>query len=80
MRYARPEIIKVVMKEFVARGLDKKYSKKIAEWQKYYKEQEFAVKLDKQMEEERKRFEKGLKKWTSKELEEFVIEGLDCLK
>ena len=32
------------------------------------------------MKAEIKNFEKEIKKWKPKELEEFVIEGLDCLK
>lgn len=68
------------MKEFIARGLDKTYAKEIAEWQKYYREQKFAKKLSKEMKEEVDRFQKTIKKWKTKELEEFIIEGLDCLK
>jgi len=68
------------MKEFIARGLDKTYAKEIEEWKKYIREKKFAKKLDKQMKDEIKRFEKEIKKWEPKELEEFVIEGLDCLK
>ena len=68
------------MKEFISRGLDKVYVKEIAEWKKYIDEQKFAIKLDKQMLDEIERFRRTLKSWTPKELEEFVIEGLDCLK
>jgi len=68
------------MAEFLRRGLDRVYSKEIEEWKKYYREQKFAKKLDKQMKAEIKRFKEDLKKWKPKELEEFVIEGLDCLK
>ena len=68
------------MKEFIARGLDKKYSKEIEAWKKYKREQKFAKKLDKQMKNEIERFRKTIKKWKPKELEEFIIEGLDCLK
>ena len=32
------------------------------------------------MKEEIERFQKELEKWKPKELEEFIIEGLDCLK
>lgn len=80
MRIAKKEIIKVVVKEFIARGLDKVYAKEIEEWKKYYREQKFAKKLDKQMKEEIERFQKTIKKWEPEGLEEFVIEGLDCLK
>ena len=76
----KTEIMKAVIKEFLSRKLDKVYSKEIEEWKKYIREQKFNIKLDKQMKAEIKRFKKDLKKWTPKELEEFVIEGLDCLK
>ena len=76
----RNEIIKAVVKEFIRRKLHKKYSKEIGAWEKYMREQKFAKKLDKQMKEEIKRFQRTIEKWTPKELEEFVIEGLDCLK
>ena len=76
----KAEIIKAVIAEFLRRGLDKVYSKEIEEWQKYYREQKFAVKLDKQMRDEIDRFTKEIKLWTVPELEEFIIEGLDCLK
>ena len=76
----KKEIIKAVMKEFIARGLDKNYSEEIGEWQKYYREQKFAKKLDKQKKNEIERFQKTIKKWKPDELKEFVIEGLDCLK
>ena len=79
MEIAKKEIIKAVIKEFIARELDKVYHKEIEAWKKYYREQKFAKKLDKQMREEIKRFQKELKKWKPKELEEFIIEGLDCL-
>lgn len=78
--FGKNEIIKAVVREFIARGLDKTYAKEIAEWQKYYREQKFAVKLDKQMKTEIRRFRKEIKGWTPKELEVFVIEGLDQLK
>ena len=80
MRIAKKEIIEVVVKEFIARGLDKVYAKEIEEWKKYKREKKFAKKLDKQMKEEIERFRKTIKKWEPEELEEFVIEGLDCLK
>lgn len=80
IRYARHEIIKIVMTEFIARGLDKTYAKEIEEWQKYLREKKFAIKLDKQMKVEIRRFQEIIKTWKLKELEEFVIEGLDCLK
>lgn len=76
-KLAKYEILKKVMKEFTARGLDKTYAKEIAEWKKHIDEKRFAVKLDKQMKDEIKRFQKTIKKWTPKELEEIVIEGLD---
>lgn len=68
------------MKEFIRRKLHKKYSKEIEIWEKYMREQKFAIKLDKQMKEEISRFIKTIKKWTPKELEEFMIEGLNCLR
>ena len=77
MEIAKQEIIKAVMKEFIARGLDKKYAKEIKAWKKYQKEKMFAIKLDKQMRDEIKRFRKTIKEWTPKELEEFVIKGLN---
>ena len=36
------------------------------------REQKFAIKLDKQMKDEIKRFQKTIKKWEPKELEEFI--------
>ena len=72
----KDEIIKAVMKEFIARGLDKTHTKEIKEWQKYYKEQEFAIKLDKQMKDEIERFQKTIKKWEPRELKEFVCPDL----
>ena len=69
-----------MVKEFLKRGLDKKYSKEIAEWKKYIDQKKFAIKLDKQMRKEIARFKRQLKKWSTKELEEIVWEGLDCLK
>lgn len=62
------------MKEFIARGLDKTYAKEIEEWKKYKREKKFAGKLDKNMKDELKKFEKNIKKWTPKELEEIVWE------
>ncbi|MBA7574505.1 hypothetical protein ES708_16314 [subsurface metagenome] len=72
----KTEIIKAVVKEFLRRKLHKTYAKEIAEWQKYYREQKFAIKLDKQMRDEIDRFKKEIKGWKPKELEEFIIEGL----
>lgn len=80
IRYAKYEIIKAVVKEFIVRGLDKTYAKEITEWKKYIDEKRFAVKLNKQMKKEIERFKKEIKGWTSKELEDIVWEGLDCLK
>ena len=68
------------MKEFITRELDKDYSKEIGEWKKYIKEQKFSIKIDKQMKTEINSFRKEIKGWTIRELEEIVIEGLDCLK
>ena len=76
----KKEILRAVVKEFIFRGLDKVYSKEIAEWKKYIDEQKFSIKLDKQMKDEIERFRGTIKSWTPKELTEFVIEGLDCLK
>lgn len=76
LELAKYEIIKAVMKEFIARGLDKVYVKEIEDWQKYYREQKFAVKLDKQMKDEIERFQKTIKKWEPKELKEFVCPDL----
>lgn len=67
------------MKEFVARGLEKKHSKEIEAW-KYMREKKFASELDEEFMDEVERFEEDIKKWKPKELEEFIIEGLDCLK
>jgi len=60
------------MKEFLARGLDKVYAKEIEEWKKYKREKKFAKKLDKKIKDEIERFEKNIKEWTPKELEEIV--------
>ena len=60
------------MKEFIARGLDKTYSKEIKEWKKYQREKKFNKKLDKQMRDEIERFRKTLKSWTPEELKEVV--------
>lgn len=60
------------MEEFIARGLDKKYSKEIEKWKKYQREKKFAKKLDKQGRDEIKRFKKDIKGWTPKELEEII--------
>ena len=76
----KKELLKAVLREFLKRGLDKTYAKEIAEWQQYIDQKKFAVRLDKQMKAEIRRFKKTIKKWKTKELEEFVIEGLDCLK
>jgi len=70
IEFGKYEIIKAVMKEFIARGLDKVYAKEIEEWKKYIREQKFAVKLDKQMKDEIERFQKTIKKWEPKELKE----------
>lgn len=80
IKFAKHEIAKAIIKEFISRGLDKTYAKEIAEWQKYYREQKFAEKLDKQMKKEIERFQKELEKWKPDELEEFIIKGLDCLE
>jgi len=69
---AKHEIGKAIVKEFIARGLDKVYSKEIEEWKKYKREKKFAKKLDKQMKDEIKLFQKTIKKWTPKELEEII--------
>ena len=68
----KAEIIKAVIVEFLRRGLNKVYSKEIEEWKKYMREQKFAIKLDKQMKDEIKRFQKTIKKWEPKELEESI--------
>ena len=70
----KKEVLKAVVEEFIARGLDFTYAKEIAEWRKYIDEKRFAVKLDKQMKDEINRFRKTIMIWTPKELEEFVIE------
>lgn len=80
LEYAKYEIGKAIMKEFLARGLDKVYAEEIKAWKKYLDEQKFAGKLDKQMKKEVERFRKEIKVWQPKKLEKFVIEGLDCLK
>jgi len=69
---AKYEILGKVMKEFVARGLDKVYAKEIEEWKKYTREKKFAKKIDKKGRDEIKRFKKDIKGWTPKELEEIV--------
>ena len=78
--FGKNEIIKAVVREFISRGLDKTYAKEIEEWKKYKREKKFAKKLDKQMRKEIELFQKELEKWKPEELEEFVIEGLNCLK
>jgi len=65
------------MKEFLARGLDKTYAKEIKKWKKYQREKKFAIKIDKEMRNEIKKFEKNIKEWTPKELEEIVWEISD---
>lgn len=70
IEFAKHEIIKAVMKEFVARGLDKIYVKEIEEWEKYMREKKFAKKLDKQMKDEIERFQETIKKWEPEELKE----------
>jgi len=72
--------MKAIVKEFIARGLDKDHSKEIGEWKKYIREQKFSIKIDKQMKTEIDSFRKEIKGWEIKELEEIVIEGLNCLK
>ena len=72
----KTEIIKVVVTEFVRRKLHIKYHREIEEWKKYMREQKFAIKLDKHMRNEIKRFKEEIGKWTIPELEKFVIEGL----
>jgi len=72
MEFAKPQIIKAVVKEFIARGLDKVYSKEIEEWKKYKKGKKHTKKLNKKMKVEIDRFEKDIKEWTPKELEEIV--------
>jgi len=72
IEFGKYEIIKAVMKEFIARGLDKVYAKEIEEWKKYIREQKFAVKLDKRMKDEIDRFTEDIKLWTVPELKEFV--------
>lgn len=74
MEFAKPEIIKAIIKEFIARGLDKNYAEEIEEWKKYKREKKFAKKLDKQMKDEIERFRKDIKKWKPKELEEIIWE------
>ena len=76
IEFAKHEITKAIVREFIARGLDKVYAKRIEEWKKYMDEKEFAIKLDKQMREEVERFRKTLKEYTIPELEEIIIEGL----
>ena len=70
--YAKPEIIKIVIKEFIARGLDKVYIKEIGEWKKYKKEKIYAEELDKKVKDAIEEFKKDIKGWTPKELEEIV--------
>jgi len=72
LEFGKPEIIKAIVKEFIARGLDKDYSKEIEEWKKYKREKKFAKKLNKEMKDEIERFEKDIKEWTPKELEKII--------
>lgn len=72
MKYAKYEIIKAVMKEFIARGLDKVYAKEIKEWKKYQGEKKFAKKLDKKIKDAINDFKKDIKEWEPKELEEII--------
>lgn len=65
---SKDEIIKAVMNEFIARGLNKVYVNEIEEWKKYKREKKFSVELDKRMKEEVERFKKEIKGWTPKEL------------
>ena len=74
------QIVKVIVKEFLRRGLDKTYAVEIAEWKKYIDQKKFGIKLEKQMKKEVARFRKEIKGWSTTELEEFVIVGLDCLQ
>ena len=64
------------MKEFIARGLDKVYAKKIKEWKKYQKEKIYTEELDDEIRDELDRFEEDIKEWTPKELEEIVIDSI----
>lgn len=69
---AKHEIGKAIIKEFIARGLDKVYVREIEEWKKYKREKKFAIKLDKQMRDEIERFRKDIEKWEPEELEKIV--------
>ena len=73
---AKYGILEAVMKEFIARGLDKVYDKQIKEWKKYQKEKKWAKKLDKRIDKHKenaiKLFEEEIKEWKPKELEEIV--------
>jgi len=69
---AKPEIIKVVIKEFVRRGLDKVYSEEIEKWKKYKKGKIYTKNLDKKVKDAIEEFKKDIKGWTPKELEEIV--------
>lgn len=80
IKYAKYKIIEIVMVEFIKRKLGRKYAKDIEAWQKYLREKKFTIKLTKQTKNEIKRFQETVKQWKPKELEEFIIEGLDCLE
>ncbi len=72
--YAKHEIGKAILKEFLRRGLDKTYDKEIEEWKKYKREKIFAKKLTKEMKDEIERFTKEIKGWEPEELKEIVWE------
>jgi len=72
----KKEILKVVVKEFISRGLNKTYAKEIEEWKQYIDQKQFTVKLDKQMIEEIERFRGEIIGWSPTELKNFVIEDL----
>ena len=74
---AKHQILAIVIKEFLSRGLDKTYAEDIALWLQYIDQKKFAVKLDKQMKEEIEKFRGSLTSWSPTELKEFVIEGLN---
>jgi len=72
----KKEILRAVVKEFIARGLDKVYAKEIEEWKQYIDQKQSKVKLDKQMMEEIERFRGMIQSWSPTELTKFVIEDL----
>jgi len=76
----KKEILKAVIREFLARGLDKTYAKEIAEWMQYIDQKRFAVLLDKQMMKEVERFQGEIQSWSPTELKEFVINDLTVKK